>query len=410
MDFWKKNFLYNLLSESKLISPYIFPWDSVLLDLFQSVFNLSISNIVWKPYICISGPQYSELIQQKNNHIIYLSLHSNDITGNMTLCLNKSRLHSLLSHKFKSQHLQNCIDIDPDILTCLIDFIISVMLMKLSEHMLNISGFSSASNKINTDPDSIIYQHEVVCSSSIIGEICVLIFIDQVLYHNWQIYSSNQQQNFHQYIHSSWLNEMPITVSFDAGRTLLCSHDITKLEPGDCILMEWGQYYNRAGALDISICNKPIFYGQVSIDGLYVTIKDVSAFIDFDEGAYMANINNLNKSNDNIISAVNDAELCMIFELGRQQIKMKELLSISNGYTFALPKGDQVLLRVCGNYIGTGRLVRIGESLGIQVVSIEQPSSEQPSSEQPSTSHKNIQVTSTTSTTNMPQLDSAHPV
>ena len=69
-----------------------------------------------------------------------------------------------------------------------------------------------------------------------------------------------------------------------------------------------------------------------------------------------------------------DLEVTVSFELERRLMSLAELGALVPGYTFALPPSMQgmVTIRVHGKALGTGRLVELGGSLGVQIVSLEQ--------------------------------------
>lgn len=65
----------------------------------------------------------------------------------------------------------------------------------------------------------------------------------------------------------------------------------------------------------------------------------------------------------------------LVFELGRVEINLGELRHLGEGHVFELNKtrAQSVDLVVSGHIVGTGEIVRIGEGLGIRVMTIVEP-------------------------------------
>lgn len=70
---------------------------------------------------------------------------------------------------------------------------------------------------------------------------------------------------------------------------------------------------------------------------------------------------------------VEDLELTISFELERRLITVGDLAALAPGYTFALGvlPDAPVTLRVSGRDIGTGRLVDLKGTLGVQILSLK---------------------------------------
>ena len=66
-------------------------------------------------------------------------------------------------------------------------------------------------------------------------------------------------------------------------------------------------------------------------------------------------------------------EVPVTFELDRRLMSIAEIAALAPGYTFTLAKDPTgpVTIRVNGICMGTGRLVDLGGTLGVQLVSLE---------------------------------------
>ena len=67
-------------------------------------------------------------------------------------------------------------------------------------------------------------------------------------------------------------------------------------------------------------------------------------------------------------TTLEDLQVTLVFELGRSQVDLATLRSITPGYVFPLVRDPAapVDLVVNGRCIGKGEIVRIGETLGVR--------------------------------------------
>ena len=70
---------------------------------------------------------------------------------------------------------------------------------------------------------------------------------------------------------------------------------------------------------------------------------------------------------------VDDIELSMCFGLGTIAVKVADLRTITEGYTFSLPPSEagEVVIAVSGQEIGRGEIVQIDDRLGVRVTKLE---------------------------------------
>lgn len=71
-----------------------------------------------------------------------------------------------------------------------------------------------------------------------------------------------------------------------------------------------------------------------------------------------------------LAGAVEDIGISLLFEVGRQEMPLKQLRSLQAGYVFELPANAArpVTVRANGKAIGRGELVKIGERIGVRLV------------------------------------------
>jgi type III secretion system YscQ/HrcQ family protein len=74
------------------------------------------------------------------------------------------------------------------------------------------------------------------------------------------------------------------------------------------------------------------------------------------------------------VSSLASVPVTLDFDLGSLAVPLGELAAIKPGYVFELPgrlEQARVIIRANGTPIGTGELVSVGDTLGVQLLSID---------------------------------------
>ncbi|MFI3271275.1 MAG: type III secretion system cytoplasmic ring protein SctQ [Pseudomonadota bacterium] len=167
---------------------------------------------------------------------------------------------------------------------------------------------------------------------------------------------------------------LSVPVSIEAGSIALTTAELAALETDDILLPD--SYPAREGriTLRMSQCVMPCVLDQANatVEAIVPISSPMSQHVD--GGNPVPPEQNQNDAAQVSADAVHIAALdvTMTFELERRTMSLGELSMISPGYTFALGVDAlaPVTLRVGDKVLGTGRLVDLGGTMGVQVTSL----------------------------------------
>ncbi len=160
---------------------------------------------------------------------------------------------------------------------------------------------------------------------------------------------------------------VPIPVSLEAGRMRLVLNELAGLEQDDILLPE--TYPAREGLLTLRLCaasHARTF--ACTVEGAAATITSVDSVLEepMPEATQTADAAPSERAD------TGELEVTLTFELERRLMTVRDVETLAPGYTFAFG-GDAlapVTLRANGKAIGTGRLVDLDGTLGVQVVTL----------------------------------------
>lgn len=158
------------------------------------------------------------------------------------------------------------------------------------------------------------------------------------------------------------LNELPLALRFEIGTSRLPMALLASLRPGDVVLVQ--TYYPASGEILVTAgriaARATLAARMVTLLGAFSALPPMETSMN-QTGA------------DHASSASNDAtldqlEISLTFELGRQAIDLRTLRSMAPGRVFDLgrdPEGSVDIL-ANGKRIGTGEIVRVGDTIGVR--------------------------------------------
>lgn len=166
-------------------------------------------------------------------------------------------------------------------------------------------------------------------------------------------------------------NEMvPISLGIEAGRTLLDVNTIRDLQRGDVILIKTGPNLKN-NQIEIRPSHSMVYRGQLR--GSEIKIEsymnvDTEHLSEYDN-ASEAETGNIPARRDSV-TPVDQIPVTAVFELGRRQITVGDLDQLQPGAVLELenPVEDaEVIIRVNGKAIATGRLAEIAGNLAVKI-------------------------------------------
>jgi type III secretion protein Q len=160
------------------------------------------------------------------------------------------------------------------------------------------------------------------------------------------------------------MDELPLCVNFEIGASRLPIALLASLRPGDVVLLQ--TYYPAAGEILIALGR---IATTAALAGRAATLRGP-----FGTHPALAMEMSMNQADDGKASSahttatLDQIEVTLIFELGRRTIDLRTLRAMAPGYVFDLgrdPEGP-IDIVVNGRTIGSGEIVRIGETIGVR--------------------------------------------
>lgn len=158
-------------------------------------------------------------------------------------------------------------------------------------------------------------------------------------------------------------DEWPLQRRVEAGWQWLTLGELHSLEPGDVVMLD----HPGNGALRLSI--------QDQLQALCVPRPDGLHLQQFLQSPLETPMNNEAAIAPGADTALDDLQLQLVCQLGSSQLSLAELRELGEGSVLPLAarEPDAVDLTVNGCRVGRGQLVRIGEGLGVRIISLARP-------------------------------------
>ncbi|MBP9842107.1 MAG: type III secretion system cytoplasmic ring protein SctQ [Simkaniaceae bacterium] len=159
--------------------------------------------------------------------------------------------------------------------------------------------------------------------------------------------------------HYPLAQEIPLTLSIEAGKTKLTQEEFLSLETGDFLILDEIRYL-------CSLAGTPLFH--LSLNDNKAKILQFSPFekeitmVD-DEATLTSPIPNLNPS---------EVPITLTVEVARLEIPLSHLLTLKPGNVLELGEGKLPLvsIRVQGKCLARGELIQVGEMTGVKITEV----------------------------------------
>ncbi len=164
------------------------------------------------------------------------------------------------------------------------------------------------------------------------------------------------------------LNAIALKARFRIGYTILPRKDLMQLRRGDGILFD--NSVLRQHQVVITIAERYAQKCSVTPTGMLLS-GSLLTLAAPDLRGYCMN-DSLEASAEDPVLSLQAMPMKLIFELGRLDISLGDLRQLGEGHVFELNKArvQAVDLVVANHIVGTGEIVRIGEHIGVRVVTI----------------------------------------
>lgn len=189
----------------------------------------------------------------------------------------------------------------------------------------------------------------------------------------------------------SSIQDIIIPIKAIAGESSIKLGDLNNLAAGDALILNWGSDISDNSYINLEIDSRPIFRAQ--INGESIKIKEYAMSLDEDISASKPedvkeegqkeegqkeeqNVSkdeskdnkSLDKGKSSYESFISNLDIVVKAEVGEIQHKAIDIAQLQPGNTLDFSSDGTIFLTVNGIRIATGRMVKIGDSFGIQVV------------------------------------------
>ncbi len=160
------------------------------------------------------------------------------------------------------------------------------------------------------------------------------------------------------------MDELPLSLAFEIGASRLAVAMLSSWRPGDAVLLQ--AYYPASGKILVAL--GPIA-ADAALAGRAATLRG-----QFGPHPAPAMEMSMNKADGGKASSadtnatLDQIEVTLTFELGRRTVDLRALRAMAPGYVFDLgrdPEGPVDIL-ANGKTIGSGEIVRIGDTIGVR--------------------------------------------
>jgi type III secretion protein Q len=167
------------------------------------------------------------------------------------------------------------------------------------------------------------------------------------------------------------LSDLPVELSIEAGSMTLTLAELRTLAPGDVLLPE--RWHPASGCVHLFAAPLRVRAPWPDGDDRPWTIVKQS------ESSMSETDKTAEKAAEAPKGGLGAIGIEVVFEIGRMRMTVDEIQALGPGLTLPLPKvlGPEVPVTILGNgrRLGTGRIVSVGETLGVQLTELDGHSS-----------------------------------
>jgi len=190
---------------------------------------------------------------------------------------------------------------------------------------------------------------------------------------------------------SPLLDTLHVTVKIETGSCLLEKKDFDRLHIGDFLVLDTCSYdpQVRKGTLNLTFGGAPLFKVKIKKDGLkildyltyYGDIKPMDEetdpiFPDEESSHEIDQPEDIAPLPEEMLSSSLEIPFPIVVEIDRMQMPLKKLLSLEPGNILEIPTHPEqgVYLTVHGKKIAKGELIKLGDAIGVKIVSLGESS------------------------------------
>ncbi len=174
------------------------------------------------------------------------------------------------------------------------------------------------------------------------------------------------------------LSGISVPLHFDAGRVILNGWELKHLRTGDVLLPD--DFYLGRNELHCNLKSNVLVFdydmeSKAVLKGITArTFKDVKKSMTDASNTENENANEVSELNPDVSISSDDLKFEVSFELERREIEYSEISNFKQGSVVGLTCSKQtpVTIRINGRAVGTGRLVDLGNNIGVQIMEIKE--------------------------------------
>ncbi len=190
---------------------------------------------------------------------------------------------------------------------------------------------------------------------------------------------------------SPLLDTFNVPVKVETGSCLLAKKDFDRLHIGDFLVLDTCSYdpHVRKGTLNLTFGKTPLFKVKIKKDGLkildYLTYygdtntmdEEIDPILPDEESSSELDVpEETAPLPEEMLSSSLDIPFPIVVEIDRMLMPLKKILSLEPGNILEIPTHPEqgVYLTVHGKKIAKGELIKLGDAIGVKIVSLGESS------------------------------------
>lgn len=182
-------------------------------------------------------------------------------------------------------------------------------------------------------------------------------------------------ENLEKTVNSELIHNLGIEIGFDIGYVTLKTRDLRELSCGDVLIPD--VYLFDSNLAYAKLGNKCLVFELVDGQGIFKGIKTVvneEKINNMSDNTQDVSMNEASSQIDeNGTINTDDLNFEVAFEIDRRSLSYDEVSTLKPGsvLTLSCSKKSPVSIKVNGKRVGTGRLVDLGDSIGVQITELK---------------------------------------
>ncbi|MCK5787659.1 MAG: FliM/FliN family flagellar motor switch protein, partial [Chlamydiia bacterium] len=198
-----------------------------------------------------------------------------------------------------------------------------------------------------------------------------LLELSETFYADWN--SKNSKKSLANIFENNEIaDQIILDLSVIVGGAVLTKMDFIHLSEGDCILLNWGNWPSIKGIASLEMNDMPFLnaeiYGKTIKLGEFIMPEEKKNDIvaKGKQDVLKDNVKSITVTAEDILD---NMDVIVKAEIASFKKNIKEVASLSSGNILPLETDGTIFLKVDGKIFAKGKMVRLGDSFGVQIIS-----------------------------------------